>query len=459
MLQVSRNIVFSVLVVLFFLACIAITINARDQEDFNLQQMGVESLVDRHTFALGESQVPQLQPRGDVFQHNGYLYAIKQPGQFVAGAVVYQILSIVGIRYTTDFVLSAALVTLLTSGLAVSFIGILLFKMGYAVLADPAASFVVAVLAVCGTMLLPYAGVSHHDTLATALFFGTFYITQHRSLLVASRRQFFWAGILLSLTLFFSMLPAALVLALFACTSWQQTRSTRWMFWIGFGLGLVPLGLYNVVLFGSIVAFPNAASGASDTFPFLSLANTVEKLRFYLFSPASSLWMFSPFLAFGVLGWFSFRKQFRSVGHIAAGLVFVHLAYITSIFTFGHAQFGPRYMLPVIPVCMVGIIGFLRLLSTKKPVIQYLVWTVFAALGSLSIAIQGVGAIIGVMYNDITVYPVPAYVQQLYAWDRVQLPLLHLGTGLFVYTALLGVLLLWKRNRSYKKIPPFAGSF
>src|ERR1051326_7596800 len=75
-----------------------VCMNARNLVAFNLQQAGIEAIVERHQFALDGSPTPKLQmrayfngnkPFGDVFLFGGKMYPAKQPGQFLAGAFVY----------------------------------------------------------------------------------------------------------------------------------------------------------------------------------------------------------------------------------------------------------------------------------------------------------------------------------------------------------------------------------
>src|SRR5262245_58088316 len=69
-----------------------VTINSSNLTEFNLQQIGVEAIVERGHFFVEGSPTPQLQPQLDVFQFQNHLYAAKQPGQFMAGALVYFVL-------------------------------------------------------------------------------------------------------------------------------------------------------------------------------------------------------------------------------------------------------------------------------------------------------------------------------------------------------------------------------
>src|SRR3989442_121833 len=77
-------------VVLFLFVWLAYgaAINSDNLVKFNLQQIGVEAIVERHQFYLEGSEVPELQPLGDVFLYQGHKYAAKQPCQFIAGAPV-----------------------------------------------------------------------------------------------------------------------------------------------------------------------------------------------------------------------------------------------------------------------------------------------------------------------------------------------------------------------------------
>src|SRR5882724_4096426 len=84
-------------------------INSDNLIKFNLQQIGVEALVERHQFYLEGSAVPELWPGGDVFFYQGHKFAAKQPGQSMAGASVYWVLNALGLRYANNYLLTSAL--------------------------------------------------------------------------------------------------------------------------------------------------------------------------------------------------------------------------------------------------------------------------------------------------------------------------------------------------------------
>src|SRR5262245_20662034 len=106
-----------------------LVVNSSNLNEFNLQQIGIESIVERHHFFVEGSPTPQLQPRGDVFPYSGHLYAAKQPGQFMAGAVAYFFLHSLGLSYVSQFELTAALVTWLTAGLVTAVATVVIFRL------------------------------------------------------------------------------------------------------------------------------------------------------------------------------------------------------------------------------------------------------------------------------------------------------------------------------------------
>ncbi len=104
---------------------------------FNLQQAGIEAMVERRQFSLEGSSTPQLQikvyyngdsPFGDTFMYNGRQYAAKQPGQFMIGAVVYFFLRLLGLAYVNHYTLTSALVTFFTSSLVQAAAAVAVFR-------------------------------------------------------------------------------------------------------------------------------------------------------------------------------------------------------------------------------------------------------------------------------------------------------------------------------------------
>lgn len=399
---------------------------------YTLQQMGVESLVVHHTFTLGHSKHALLQPQGDAFEHGGRVFAAKQPGQFVAGALPYAALRTLGLDYERDYDLAAAWVTWLSAGLlaalAVAVFERVLREAGFAA---PAALLAAAAFGL-GCPWLAYAGIAHHDVIATALL-----VFAARAL-QCERRMF--AAWLLGSTLFVSMLPAPLVLAgLMACAFAARETSSTTPHRIaragaGFALGLLPLLAYNAWYFGSPVMPANIAGDYADTFPAFVPARLAHHANAYFGSYGLALWRYAPVLMAGALALFLPRlAQPRVRAWLAAGGA-AQIAFLLSIQTLGTCQYGPRYLLPMLPAFAFGVAALVqRWPGLRGPV---------AGLIVLGLGIALVGAIGGTMYCQLDTWALPAAWQRLMRLEAEWLPL----RGWVLLPATAAVVLAWRER-------------
>jgi hypothetical protein len=131
MITHRRKISFSLVLFLFSFGFLAIFINSNDIREFNLQQLGIESLVERGNVYLDGTKTPELNVGGDIFHYNEHTYALKQPGIFFIGSIPYFIISRMGILYSRDYILAGGLVTLFTSVLMTSLMIVLVFKISF----------------------------------------------------------------------------------------------------------------------------------------------------------------------------------------------------------------------------------------------------------------------------------------------------------------------------------------
>src|SRR5215475_7446705 len=106
-----------------------LAINSSNLEEFGVQQSGVEAIVERHQFHVdGLTSWPV---KGDVFGYNGHTFSNKQPGQAMAGAVVYAVLRLFGLSYAKNRLLSAALVTFFTASLLTAVAGVVVYRLAW----------------------------------------------------------------------------------------------------------------------------------------------------------------------------------------------------------------------------------------------------------------------------------------------------------------------------------------
>jgi hypothetical protein len=445
----SNNRLFGLFLFLFFWLTYGFCINASNLREFNLQQMGVEAIVERGHWHVEGSRVPELQPQGDVFEHNGHLYAAKQPGQFMAGAVVYFFLHRIGLTYLGNFILTAALVTWFTTGLVTAVAGVTVYHLAQALVTEHASSlWAVAVTLAFGlaTTAFPYSGIAHHDAIASGYLIMAFYLVFRLASGLSSPRAKWLslgAGLMLGLTLTTSMLPFFMVLLLgFYFLSMRQVGLLPF-FLVGGLVGLAPLLIYDTINFGNPFTVPNLAGRFLDTFFHLDWDNFVSKVEFY----STFVTLYVPVCWCGLVGLIFSPYPFRREQIVLIGLNALLFGYILNIDTTGDCQFGPRYLLPAMPFTVLGLAGF----SHISMCLLRRAWGWIALMvGLFSAGVNLTGALFGAMHCDLRVY---AFAQYLTAAQRGEFLTLPLAPWLALPFALWGataLLLLIRRSTSSK---------
>jgi len=404
----------SVLLFLLLWLGYGMAINSSNLLDFDLQQIGVEAMVERGHFYLEGATSPQMTSKGDVFAYSGHHYAAKQPGQFMAGAVVYFFLNKLGLTYTNNYLLTAALVTFFTSSLVLAASGVALFSIAREMTVNSSGRLHATRAARAGiplfwplattlsyafaTTVFPYSGIAHHDALATGYLVLAFYLISrlsHRR--VGGRASYLaagGAGLLLGLTVTTSMLPFFMVIL---CALYFLSLR-RWklqpVFVMGLLAGLLPLFIYDTLSFGSPFRLANIAGAAmfADTFWHFDPNNFGDKVVFY----ARALASYVPVFAIGLFGFSYYPRQIkRSPEFLAAiGMMIVLAAFVFNISSDGDCQFGPRYLLPAMPFACLGLVGY-SYLSRDSERRLAAVAVVFA--GIVSFVVSLVGAAHGAM--------------------------------------------------------------
>jgi hypothetical protein len=400
-----------------------VAVNSGNLEAFRLQQAGVEAYVERGHLYLEGSSVPafQFKPVVDAFLYEGHVYPAKQPGQFMAGALAYFPLHALGLSYTDDYLLTAALVTFLTASLVTAAASVAVFRTAREFGGEDSRLFwpLLAALAYgLGSTAFAYSGIAWHDslaagylTLALCLLFRLSRGGGERPGTIASS-----AGALLGLTVTTSMLPFPMTLV--ACVYFLALRRWRLLpFFIAGGLaGLTPLLVYNAVCFGNPLLLPNVAGNYSDTFFRPSWGNFAAKAVFY----ARMLTLYAPVFWGGLVGLAFFPRRLRREQVLLAAMLLAHAAYVFNIEADGTCQWGPRYMLPAMPLACLGLAGFaLRRGATLRKASALVV----SACAFLSVFVNLVGAAHGAMLCYFPHWAVGAYLSEMFGGRARTYPL------------------------------------
>lgn len=396
-------------------------INSRNLEAFNLQQAGVEAMVERHQFSLQGSAEPRFQikvylegdkPFGDTFLYNGRQYAAKQPGQFMAGAVVYFFLRLLGLSYFNNYLLTSALVTFFTTSLVTAMAAVAIFRIvreftASDTLAWPLASALSYGLA---TTAFVYSGIAYHDALASGYLVIALYLVvflarrqpQGRTAKVIAGA----VGLLLGITITTSMLPFFMACVVGAyLVSLRRWDLTLWTL-IGGVVGLAPLLFFNAVSFGNPFLPSYVAGGYPESYLHWDLHNLLQKLRFYVWQ----ITLYVPIVWVGILGLAVYPRALRREQFAILALFIAMAIQILNIDSHGGCHYGPRFLLPAMPYACIGLAGFGYLRGRKS---KLLALAVIALAAATSFVISFVGALYGAMYCETEVYAFRAYLGPL----------------------------------------------
>lgn len=404
---------------------LTMTINSWNARAFGLQNATVAALVEHKTFALVDQVIPgfNLVEGTETFRHGAYVYPMKQPGQTILGALVYYPLYKLGINFDNHFDFVSHLITWGSATLLAALSATIIFWLGYSLTQNLQAGIMGSLLFAFGTIVWPYSGVSHHDIQGMSLGLmsvACYYLAQMRG----GKQYYLWSGFWAGLTLLFTMLPLTLpiVMGLF-CWRRDGFRQARWMA-LGMLSGILPTLGFNYLLFGNPWLPPNLAGRVSDTMPLWSLPNLLAKLWFYLGTPRTAIWSFSPILIFGVAGLLKLPRRLSWLKNLLFSLMLAQLLHVSSMETHGGYQYGPRYLLTVIPFLAIGLSAWVN-----KGMIGWWRW-VFVALAGYSVVVASLGALQTVMYPMPGPYAPGVFLQQLFGGQRPEWRMFYPGLGL-----------------------------
>jgi len=409
-----------------------LAINSRNQFAFNLQQAGVEAIVERHHFYLEGSAAPRLQmkvyyydgnkPFGDVFEHQDHQYAAKQPGQFMAGAMAYFFLHLLGLDYVRHYALTSALVSFLTTSLVTALAAIAVFATVRRLRGDGKLFWplVCALSFGLGTTAFVYSGVAYHDALAAGYLAIAFYFAlvlgQGRANQRSAKLLAASCGVLLGLTVTTSMLPFFMTCIIALYVIWLRQWKLTTFLLLGGLAGIAPLLFYNSASFGSPLLNSYMAGGYPESMLQLNLANSIEKVRLYL----SEISLYVPVVWLGLLGLAFFPARFRREQLLILLLFVVHAFQVLNIESHGGCHYGPRFLLPIMPFIAVSLCGFGYFKTSPA---RALTIVVLILLGITSIFISALGALYTAMFCDTGKYALWPAIQSLRTSSVTDFPL------------------------------------
>lgn len=244
-----------------------------------------------------------------------------------------------------------------------------------------------------GTMLFPYSGNNYEGNidllviLVSASYFFRYLETRRGRALVVSGA---FAGVAILGRETSVLLPVLIGL----CVAIDAVRMRRVapLGWFAAGLtpGVLLIGWYNFVRTGSIFETAISYRLRVGDYPQFSLAGPYGILGLTV-SPGGSLFAYSPVLLLALLGLYQFWRRFPREAAFCA--VYAALLVIVCGMLpqwFGHAGWGPRYTLPVIPFLLIPLAVWRESPHGRTTAARVL----FGAVASWAVLIQLSGSLI-----------------------------------------------------------------
>jgi len=331
-----------------------------------------ESLIDR-----GSTAVPQSLQANDFYGTYDLKHQPRSPyppGQAIlavpyewfARKVLARLPGVARDRTTVFYVqgFGATLSSASIAAAAVGFFFLLLRRLGVSVRDSMCLTCCIAF----GTYLFPYSGYFFSEPLSTLLFLSTAYA------LFGSEHPVTWKrAILAGLILGFSLwVRPTMVLAagIFGVAVVIANRGKRWKNAV---LVLLFPGLFgfaylvrNKLLFGRALEF-----GYPDTAELGKQLNTFHTpfyvgLTGFLLSPGKSVFLYCPLLILAIYGMGKLWKIERGLATLCCGLPLVYLMFYMRYTQWeGGFCLGPRYMLPSVILCCLGLAPIVSMGSRK----------------------------------------------------------------------------------------------
>ncbi|HET6444649.1 MAG TPA: hypothetical protein VFI27_08725 [candidate division Zixibacteria bacterium] len=383
-----------------------------------------EAIVDGRTFRLDEySEV--LGVDGALF--DGHLYSNKPPGsslmmlpQYILIAKPFKALfnaanielDVQNQDYQIEDVFSGWLVQVFSLALYTSIAFVALYRI-FGQVGVKKRRFPLVLLSYFGTLMFAYATIGTGEMYTVPpILLGTYYLlktksgiaqddgektTSHRSFLQTLRKNYLIAGFWFGLAFLTTNQIALIILIALVAVLWQEKD---WKAPLMFLMPIAAAGLvtlaYNWLSFGNPFSFPIRFWTQGTPEVILFEIPTIWKVAEMLFFPWKGLFFYSPYLIFSVPGFWHLYQASRAkdvespisvqmVFFLSATPLLFFLFLLFNVGWFGGADYGFRYVIPVLPFLCIGSAIWLSERKLTIPLIVLIGWSVaVCSLGALT---------------------------------------------------------------------------
>lgn len=217
-----------------------------------------------------------------------------------------------------------------------------------------------ATLFALGTIAWAYSGTLFSEPLATLFVLVSLF------LLIKERPKPLYAGIFLGLATMTHITSILFAPFFFIYLILKKRKIAEYL--IGFAIPLLLLGLYNYIRFGNLFETGRTADLFGESrYIYSHFVAPWRGLYGLLFSAGKGLFVYSPALILGLIGWRSLHRKDRVLSFTLIGAIASRILFIASRSDWpGGFCLGPRYLLPILPFFTLPVAPWLDELITKK---------------------------------------------------------------------------------------------
>jgi 4-amino-4-deoxy-L-arabinose transferase-like glycosyltransferase len=300
---------------------------------------------------------------------NGHHYTDKAIGTSVIGALFYApiYLFMKLTKTQIDLMQIKFILTFLVIGIPSAFAGSLVYVLCETISGSRLRAYLATLAITLGTMVLPFSAIFFGHQLAGALLFCSFFLIFQLKLkpdLGQKWGYLFLIGFLLG-TAFLTEYTTAVVilpLGLYYLYLLRERWSFRWFrsvilsFALGAFIPLIPMMIYNTLIFGNpfSIGYENLGNQfqVSMSQGFMGISWPRLEVLFYLtFHPAEGIFWQSPVLLMAMVGFFFLwhDKRYRLEGILVLIAFIAYLLINSGYFMWwGGWSFGPRQLIPML---------------------------------------------------------------------------------------------------------------
>ena len=329
------------------------------------------------TKSIIENQSISIDVAGSIIGENGRFYSKYGIGQSLLAMPLFILGKLVAGFFPPAFEFPITVCVMFSYNSVVSallcvFIYLLCIKMGY----SEKISTITTLLTGLTTMIFPYARYFYTHPSTTLCFILTIYFLYNYKI-SGNINNVLIAGIFQGLAVLIKPVSIIIIPAFIGYILAIKKNNREWIVFLSpVLLTICFVFCYNFFRFGNILEFGYGEHG-------FTFSNFLLKGLFGLtLSTGRGIFVYNPFLIMSVISFHWFIKRHEYEGYLFLSIILIYvLFYAKWIYWHGGESWGPRYLIPIIPLMSIPIAqGLKSVLSARNKKLVLIILAVFITL-------------------------------------------------------------------------------